>query len=144
MSPLKCMRIGADMEAKLRAFVNEFDGQPVVYGRDDCAPFAALWVERATGIRLALPKYDSREAGQDLIREAGGLLMLCDGLMADAGFSQRYGDPEYGDVGIMRTNAFGDVGGIFAHAGTFLWRHADGVGIIVPRARYILKVWAIA
>lgn len=138
------MRTGADLEAKLRAFVDEFDGKPVIYGIDDCAPFAALWVERATGCKLALPTYDSREGGQEIIRAAGGLVELCDGLMIAAGFSHRYGDPEYGDVGILRTNAFGDVGGIFAHAGHFLWRHADGVGIVVPRARYILKVWAIA
>lgn len=138
------MKTGADLEAELRAFIEEFDGKPVSYGVDDCAPFAGLWVERATGRKLAIPRYDSREAGQVLIQKAGGLVELCDDLMAEAGFRHRYGDPEYGDVGILRTNAFGDVGGIFAHAGTFLWRHAEGVGIIVPRARYILKVWAIA
>lgn len=138
------MRTGADLEAELRAFVEEFDGRPVVYGTDDCAPFAALWVARATDRRLAVPFYDSREGGQILIRAAGGLLELCDALMTDAGFGERYGEPEFGDVGILRTNAFGEVGGIFAHAGHFLWRHAEGVGILVPRPRYILKVWAIA
>lgn len=138
------MRTGADLEAELRAFVEEYDGKPVVYGVDDCAPFAGSWVERATGRNLRLPAYDSRDGGQALIRSAGGLLDLCDGLMADAGFGERYGDPLLGDVGILRTNAFGDVGGIFAHAGHFLWRHAEGVGILVPRPRYILKVWAIA
>lgn len=143
MSGLRSMKTGADLEAKLRAFIEEFDGRPVAYGRDDCAPFAALWVERATGRKLAIPPYDSREGGQELIRAAGGLVELCNDLMASAGFHQRYGDPEYGDVGILRTHAFGDVGGIFAHAGHFLWRHAEGVGIVVPRARYIQKVWAI-
>ena len=138
------MKFGADLEAELRAFVECYDGKPVVYGKDDCAPFAGLWVERATGRTLAIPHYDSREGGQELIRAAGGLVELCDGMMADAGFGERYGEPELGDVGILRTNAFGDVGGVFARAGIFLWRHAEGVGVIAPRARYILKVWAIA
>ena len=138
------MKTGADLEAALRAFIEAFDGKPVIYGKDDCAPFAGQWVERVTGRKLAIPFYDSREGGQELIRSAGGLVELCDSLMSAAGFGERYGDPELGDVGILRTNAFGDVGGIFAHGGHFLWRHAEGVGIIVPRARYILKVWAIA
>lgn len=138
------MKTGDNLEVTLRAFVEEFDGKPVIYGRDDCAPFAAQWVRTATGRTLDIPSYDSREGGQEIIRAAGGLVDLCDSLMSSAGFGERYGDPELGDVGILRTNAFGDVGGIFAHAGHFLWRHADGVGIVVPRARYILKVWAIA
>lgn len=138
------MKTGAELEAAMRAFVDEFDGRPVTYGKDDCAPFAGLWIERATGRKLALPSYGSREGGQELIRKADGLVELCDALMADAGFFQRYGEPEYGDVGILRTSAFGDVGGIFAHAGHFLWRHAEGVGLIVPRQRFILKVWAIS
>lgn len=133
-----------NLEHKLRAFIERFDGKPVVYGKDDCAPFAAQWVKEATGRSMAIPFYDSREGGQELIRKAGGLADLCDRLMSEAGLHERYGEPEFGDVGILRTNAFGDVGGIFAHAGHFLWRHTDGVGVVAPRVRFILKVWAIA
>ncbi len=132
------------LEPKLRAFVDRFDGKPVVYGSDDCAPFAAQWIKEVTGRSLDIPVYDSREGGQALIHKAEGLANLCDRLLADASIYERYGDPEYGDVGILRTNAFGDVGGIFAHAGVFLWRHAEGVGVVCPRPRFILKVWAIA
>nr|BDD45595.1 hypothetical protein 11 [Chromatiales bacterium]BDD46442.1 hypothetical protein 12 [bacterium] len=133
-----------NLESMLRTYVEGFDGKPVAYGLDDCAPFAGKWVEMATGRVLAIPRYDSREGGQELIRKAGGLVDLCDSLMFDAGFGERYDDPQLGDVGILRTHAFGDVGGIFAHAGIFLWRHAEGVGVVVPRPRYIQKVWAIA
>jgi len=131
-------------ETLLRTYIEGFDGKPVTYGLDDCAPFAGKWVEMATGRKLAIPHYDSREGGQELIRSAGSLLALCDGLMSDAGFGERYDEPQLGDVAILRTNAFGDVGGIFAHAGIFLWRHSEGVGVVCPRARYIQKVWAIA
>lgn len=133
-----------DLESLLRTYIEGFDGKPVTYGLDDCAPFAGKWVEMATGRKLAIPHYDSREGGQELILRAGGMVELCDGLMNEAGFGERYGEPQFGDVGILRTHAFGDVGGIFAHGGIFLWRHADGVGVVCPRARYIQKVWAIA
>ena len=127
----------------LKAFIESFRGKPVTFGVDDCAPFAALWIEYATGRKVQLPAYGGREGGQELIRQAGGLVEVCEPWLADAGIRERWGEAQLGDVGILRTARFGDVGGIFGTGGYFFWRHAEGTAVLRPRERYILKVWAL-
>lgn len=127
----------------LKEFIEGFNGRPVTYGVDDCAPFAGLWITKATGRKVSLPPYDSREGGQELIRSAGSLVAVCDHCLSEAGIFERFGSPALGDVGILRTAGFGDVGGVFGAGGYFFWRHAEGVAVLRPRERYILKVWAL-
>ena len=127
----------------LKAFIESFHGKPVTFGVDDCAPFAAQWIESATGRKVQLPAYDSREAGQELIRKSGGLVEVCDSCLAQSKIYERFGLPELGDVAVLRTARFGDVGGIFGAGGYFFWRHAEGTAVLRPRERYVLKVWAL-
>ena len=127
----------------LKAFIESFHGKHVTFGVDDCAPFAALWIEFATGRKVELPAYCSREGGQELIRQAGGLVEVCDKCLANAGVFERFGEAQLGDVGVLRTARFGDVGGIFGVGGCFFWRHAKGTAVLCPRERYILKTWAL-
>lgn len=132
-----------EFQDKIRSYVDSFDGVPITWGKDDCAPFAGRWVEIATGVDLKMTPYASMPEGQRLIRKHGSLTALCDVLMARGGFFDRIGDPVLGDVGIVQTGRSGDVAGIFAHGGHFLWRHAHGVSFLTPRKHLILKVWAI-
>lgn len=127
----------------LKAFIEGFHGKPVTFGVDDCAPFAALWIEYATGRKVHLPAYDSREGGQELIRRAGGLVEVCEPCLAESDVFERFGVPRLGDVGVLRTSQFGDVGGVFGAGGCFFWRHAEGTAVLCPRQRYVLKVWAL-
>ena len=128
---------------QLKAFIETFHGRAVSFGVDDCAPFAALWIDHATGCKVRLPAYDSRDGGQELIRQAGGLVEVCEPCLAAACIRERWGSAQLGDVGVLRTAGFGDVGGIFGVGGYFFWRHAEGVAVLRPRERYILKVWAL-
>lgn len=52
-------------------------------------------------------------------------------------------EPALGDVGVVNTRRFGPVGVIFAQDGIALWRADNGTGLLRPRRRDIIKVWAL-
>ena len=50
--------------------------------------------------------------------------------------------PDHGDVGIIHTGRFGQVGGIFLHGGYFAWR-VEPAGVLFLMPREIVRVWSI-
>lgn len=121
-----------DRAARLRAYVSETAGRPVMWGADDCCAWPARWIEREAGVTLALPAYDSAETAAAVIAAGGGLVDLVGGVLAEVGINEA-GSPELGDVGIIRTGRFGLVGVIFAAGGAVYWREAQGVTVLIPR-----------
>lgn len=128
---------------RLRAYVRESDGVPVIWGQSDCSTWAAQWVSDETGRDIDWPAYDSSTTAQAIIDAAGGLENVWAALARQAGLAINYDEPKLGDVGIVHTSRFGDVGGIFAHGGVFLWRHEKGVGTLSPIHKTIVRVWSL-
>lgn len=130
------------IEETLRAYVVAAEGRTVVWGEDDCSAWCAQWVRAATGRPVEIPEYATRDEAVRHIERAGGLVRLWSSALAHAGIYETHA-PQMGDVGVVATSRFGDVGVIFAADGIGLWRAANGTAIIRPRAREILGAWRV-
>lgn len=129
-----------DIVARLYDFLKPFDGKPVEWGVDDCSAWCAAWA-RACGHELRLPPYSTKEEAHALISKAGGLVQIWEGICASAGISERIGNPQPGDVGIIPTDRFGPVGVIWADNGLACWRtHNSGIWL---KPRTHIRSWAI-
>lgn len=125
----------------LRVFLEEAQTSESVWGVSDCSKWAAAWVELLhPGRKLALPRWSSRQEAHQLIEVAGSLERLWSDALAMFGLFET-GRPQLGDVGIIDTGRYGQVGGIFLHGEYFAWRARTGVAFLVPRT--IVKAWSI-
>jgi len=128
----------------LRAMCAEVADTEPVYGVDDCSAWPAQWVANITGRTLDMPVWHSRAEAEAMMDDAGGLMPIWDQVLGPAGFGVRAGMPRFGDVGVIKTFGFRDVGVIFCELGSAAWRaHRGGVRFLAPRHHTILKVWAI-
>jgi len=129
-----------DLSERLRAFIVDAQESESVWGVSDCSQWPAAWVEQVHGRKIKLPRWRSRDEAHRLIAKAGSLERLWSGALADFRLFET-GRPQLGDVGIIETSRYGQVGGIFVHGEYFAWRAETGVAFIVPRI--IVKAWAI-
>jgi len=129
------------MRDKLLAFLEQFEGKPMVWGRDDCTASCALWLQ-ANGYDVPIWPYASQDEAHRLIREAGGLVNIWDGSLAAAGLMERFDRPALGDVAIIDTRTFGQVGVICGSGGICWWRKNEGGFWLTPRN--FVKVWAVS
>ncbi len=125
----------------LRSFLDEAQASESVWGVSDCSKWAATWVAQVRpDQQIDLPHWSSREEAMQLIEQAGSLERLwSDALAATRLFET--GRPQLGDVGIIDTGRYGQVGGIFLHGEYFAWRAEKGVAFLIPRT--IVKAWSI-
>lgn len=131
--------MGLSRPERLAAFLAAFDDAPVDWGKNDCSAAPALWVRQETGAAVVLPAYASREEALAL-KLAHGLAALWGAALP--GFEERIGMPQLGDVGVIPTRRYGDIGVIFGAHGAAFWRREQGGWFgIVPRAS--VKVWAL-
>lgn len=114
--------------------------KPIEWGVDDCTAWPAAWFEKQTGLTLDLEPYNTRKEAQVIIDKTGSLVNLWSNALENKAIEQ-YGSPEIGDVGIIETEQFGQVGGIFGEHGLFFWRTIKGVAILKPRTSTIVKIW---
>lgn len=129
-----------DVHEALRAYVEAAHGEPVVWGASDCSAWSAQWVRHITGRDMTLPRWETSEEAYALIAEAGSLDVLwTDALLTTS--LRVTGDPQPGDVGVIDTGRFGQVGGIFLDGGYFAWRAENGTRFLIPRQ--IVKAWSI-
>lgn len=129
-----------DIDEQLRAYIEAAHGDPVVWGVSDCSAWSARWVEQVTGRTVTMPAWQSPEEAYALIADAGSLTALwTDALLATGVWLT--GVPQAGDVGVIDTGRFGQVGGIFLAGGYFAWRAENGTRFLIPR--HIVKAWSI-
>jgi len=128
----------------LRAMCAQVARTAPVYGVDDCSAWPAQWVANVTGKALDLPVYHSRAEAEAMMDDAGGLVPIWDRVLSPAGIGPRSGFPRFGDIGVIETFGFRDVGVIFCELGSAAWRaHRGGIQFLAPRHHTIRKVWAI-
>lgn len=129
-----------DLTEPLRAFIAEAQKSESVWGISDCSTWAAAWVEQVHGRKIRLPRWRSRDEAHRLISKAGTLERLWSDALADFRLFET-GCPQLGDLGVIETGRYGQVGGIFLHGDYFAWRAETGVAFLVPRT--IVKAWSI-
>lgn len=126
----------------LKQFVLDWKDIPVVWGESDCTAYAAKWVELVTGRQVTkLASYSSREEAYSVINEFDRLSVIWDEALEKIGIFERYDEPQIGDVAIVRTADFGDIGVIVANNGACLVRTENGTRFMRPRS--FIKVWAV-
>lgn len=130
-----------DLAEALHAYIAQAQDAPMQWGVSDCSKWSAGWVELACGRPVALPRWSSHREARHLIDKAGSLDALWSDALAAYGLRE-VGVPELGDVGIIDTGRFGQVGGIFLHGGYFAWR-AEPSGVLFLMPRDIVRVWSI-
>ncbi|MCA1368067.1 hypothetical protein I6F15_11705 [Bradyrhizobium sp. BRP14] len=129
-----------DLIEPLRAFLDAAQDSDSIWGVSDCSKWAAAWAEQVHRRKIKLPRWRSREEAHRLIAKAGSLEALWSRSLADFGLFET-GRPQLGDVGVIDTGRYGQVGGIFLHGEYFAWRAETGVAFVVPRI--IVKAWSI-
>ena len=92
------------MSANLQAYLCEFSPRPFVRGVSDCCAFAAGWMERVSGRPVVCPhlgeELTDREAVA-IVARIGGIAAAARAALRDAGWRQREGDPQDGDIIIV-------------------------------------------
>lgn len=126
---------------RLRSHFQSVDGVLVEWGISDCTAWTRSWICKC-GHNLAPLTYRSQSEARRLIVGAGSLAALWDEWLAPAGIFQTI-FPQAGDVGIIETASFGQVGGIWIDGGGLLWRAENGATLLYPRAKSIVKSWGI-
>ena len=126
----------------LKTFIEGWKDVPVVWGESDCTAYAAKWVEIATGCPVTrLADYSSKDEAVAIIERYGSLLALWDEALVQAGIFENHYAPQLGDVALVRTADYGDVGVIVANDGACVLRTETGTRFLRPRS--FVKVWAI-
>lgn len=131
---------------RLNAFLSLYEGKPVTWGVDDCSACPALWVREATGRRVDYPTYRTEGEALALKHANGGLVPIWSDRLGRIGIFERFTDPACGDVAIIETRLWGEIGGIVLSGGVMAIRKhgPDGVGGWHPlRPRQFARVWAI-
>ncbi len=129
-----------DIEDELRDFLCETQDSPCDWTTSDCSRWPASWVRRVHGRDVPLPRWANKAEAHRLIDDAGSLSQLWSEALLSFGLRE-CGVPDLGDVGVIDTARFGQVGGIFVAGGYFACRTETGVIYLMPR--YIVRSWAL-
>lgn len=128
---------------RLQAFMQRYEATPTTWGADDCSASAAKWLEEETGIRVDFPVYATQDEGLAIKRGAGGLLPIWQERLDAVRVHERYGEPQLGDIGIIDTRLYGQIGFIALQASIIAVRRADAGWHFMGPIRKFVKVWAV-
>lgn len=128
---------------RLTAFVERFKEKPAAWGEDDCSAAPARWVAEETGRVVDYPVYSSEAEALALKQEAGGLAPIWEDRLGRVGMFERFDEPRLGDVAIVDTRLYGEIGGIVAHGRVVLIRKDSGGWHPFGPVRQFVKVWAM-
>lgn len=142
---------------RLRAFVAGVQGKDASW--DECSTWPAQWVADEIGRAFDWPDYGSEEEGRAIVEAAGGLAGLWGQVARQIGLHEISVDrPSLGDVGIIETTRWGQVGGIFCWGGGIFVRSqvgASAIGVVgrtfpfrveggVEHRNVVVKAWQVA
>lgn len=126
----------------LSEFIASLADKPVIWGETDCSATPHRWL-MANGISAELPVYKSRDEAHAIIASRGSLVNVWDWCLRSTEIQERYGDPVLGDIAIVDTRIYGQIGGIVAKGGILAIRRDDGAFHWFGPVRKFVKVWAV-
>lgn len=128
---------------RLAAFMERYSDLPTTWGVDDCSACPARWLEEETGRAVAYPAYSSPDEAAAVKLRAGGLLSIWESQLADAGVFERAGEPQLGDVAILDSRLYGQIGCIVLAGRVAAVRKLGGGWHPIGPVRQFVKVWAV-
>lgn len=123
----------------LTEFLRLMAGERFVHGETDCAMTLANWVRAQTGTDPAKTlrgRYRTRLGWVRIVKRAGGLVTLVDGMAVGAGMT-RTDEPRPGDIGVVDIPGVGQAGAIKTQNG-WAMKLDDGVSVGQP---VMLAAW---
>ena len=120
----------------LRAVLNEYRNEAVVFGEHDCCQFVATYVEAVSGVDYS-ERFDYvDQAGADaLIAEHGGIKGLIGSCLGMSHMPPSEGDVVVADAGPFHT------AGIFN--GEYVWGLHPEQGLIRIKSRAVIAAWSV-
>lgn len=132
----------ADMAERLSAFLRTISDEPVEWGRNDCSAVPQRWLIE-NGIVPELPVYQSRDEAHAIIDRHGSLVAAWDWCLRNDPLPERYAAPRLGDIAVVDTRLYGQIGGIVAEGGILVIRRDDGGFHWFGPVRRFEKIWAV-
>lgn len=128
-----------DWATRLAAFIAQRYRMPFQWAANDCATFAADWIEQATGERRFSPPYTDAMSAARLVESEGGMAAAASHLLGlgdpmEHPRGARRGDIALVNVGGRETLAVVDVDGAFGPG-------PDGL-MHAPRTAFV-AAWAV-
>lgn len=133
----------ADLAEKLAIFLRAIADEPVEWGRNDCSAAPQRWLVE-NGIAADLPFYNSRDEAHAIIAHHGSLVATWDWCLRKDPLPTRYDAPRLGDIAVVNTRLYGQIGGIVAEGGILVIRKDDGGFHWFGPVRRFEKVWAVS
>lgn len=127
---------------RLRAFVERVGNGPFEWGKSDCSSVPVDWFNEERGTSICLPEYHDKVSAQEVIASYGGLAETWSAIAAENGVYERFGEPELGDIAVIDTRLFGQIGGIVAGHRVLYVRLENGQWRPFGPVRYFVKVFA--
>lgn len=131
-----------DLVAQLNEFIERTGKQPFVWGVSDCSAAPVAWFNEAFGYSIKLPCYSDKEGAHNAIAKHGDLVGIWSAIAYDNTIPERHGDPELGDIAIIDTRLYGQIGGICGVHNVIFIRLEDGRCRPFGPVRKFLKVFA--
>jgi len=129
---------------RLKAFLEATGAHPVIWGVDDCSAAPVAWMAQETGKRIRLPTYSNRDEAQAVIASFGGLSSAWESIAREHGIPERYeANAQLGDVAVIQTRIYGEIGCIVAAGRIACCRLADGGWHMLGPVRQFEKVYAV-
>lgn len=115
--------MGVDTRAeRLKAFIETTGTGPFVWGVDDCSAAPVAWLNQEYGLEIRLPDYSDRDGACRITERYGSLAETWSALAMENGVHERFDDPELGDIAVIDTRLYGQIGGICADNSVLLIR----------------------
>jgi hypothetical protein len=131
------------MKTELAAFLEKHDGRPVKWGDTDCSAIPHKWLA-TLGFEIFLPVYRSRDEAHGIIEKHGSLVATWDWCLAQSTNApgERTDDPMLGDIAVIDTRLYRQIGGILAAGNILIVMKDDGRFQWFGPVRRFAKVWA--
>lgn len=133
----------ADLSEKLSAFLRAIADEQVVWGRSDCSAVPQRWLIE-NSIAAELPVYHSRDEAHAIIARHGSLVATWDWCLRGDPLPERHAAPRLGDIAVVDTRLYGQIGGVIAEGGILVIRRDDGGFHWFGPVRRFEKVWAVS
>lgn len=127
---------------RLRAFIERIGNGPFEWGASDCTSVPVEWINEECGTNIRMPEYHDRESAHAIIASYGGLANAWASMASQHGVRERFGEPELGDVAVIDTRLYGQIGGIVASHRVLYVRLENGEWRPFGPVRYFVKVFA--
>lgn len=133
------------VQEKLLSFFDKSARTPYVLGQNDCILEVGDWLKHCCGTKISdkwRGQYTSQDGFEAIAAQYGGLEQLLRKAFTDFGLEET-SEPQAGDIGLLRTDEYGIMGGILLVSGRWRVRTPDRILTSRPPLVNIIVTWKL-